>query len=202
MSKIILYTKPTENVFRELNKLLFVETPDNTKFGYMPAEGDHVNNETFLPIWKEFAEKGGAKLIYLNNCAENPLAEIAKLDSCTSLMITGGNTFRLLKNLRESGFDTAIKHFAKRKNTILCGMSAGAIVLGKTIKAAELEGMEYGSDVNDVGLTDLTGLNIVDFESIPHYNPDHDEEVVRKYSKSVDHKVMTIRDEEILVVEQ
>lgn len=201
MSKIILYTKPTENVLRELKRLLFIENPENTKFGYMPAEGDHVNNKTFLPMWQEFANKGGAELIYIDNCAENPLAEIAKLDSCTSLMITGGNTFRLLNNLRKSGFDSAIKHFAKRKEAILCGMSAGAIVLGKSIENAGMEGMEYGSDVNDVNLENLEGLNIVNFEVIPHYNPQHDEEVIVKYTKDKPHPVRTIKDEELLVVE-
>lgn len=75
------------------------------------------------------------------------------------IYIGGGNTFRLLKLVRESGFGIGLADFALRGGAIYGG-SAGAILLGRNIATCA------HMDVNDVGLTDTRGLGMASGHSI------------------------------------
>lgn len=77
--------------------------------------------------------------------AEN-LAEVS------AVYIGGGNTYRLLDNLRETGLDRLIRQFVS-DGGILYGGSAGAIICGETI--------ETTPDENRVGITDSAGLGLL-----------------------------------------
>ena len=80
-----------------------------------------------------------------------------------AIYMIGGNTFYLLKELREKHLDEKIKE-AINSGVIYIGSSAGSIVLGETIETA----LPY--DENWVNLDDFTGLKIVDGIIIPHAN--------------------------------
>ena len=110
------------------------------------------------------------------------------------LVISGGNTYELLNDLRKTGLDKAIIEFSKKDEFVLSGFSAGACVLTPTIAIA---GQGTGADVNEVDLKDLTGLNIVDFEVYPHYE-NGDEETYEEYSKQSPNKVKKITDQEFI----
>ncbi len=78
--------------------------------------------------------------------------------------IGGGNTFKLLKELKEFGTFEIIKKLAQ-KDIPICGGSAGAIILSKTIIPA------LSADPNDVGLKDFSALNLLqDYDVWCHYN--------------------------------
>lgn len=68
--------------------------------------------------------------------------------------IGGGNTFKLLKELKEFGTFEILRNLAQ-KDTPIYGGSAGAIILTKTIIPA------LSVDENLVELTDFTALNLV-----------------------------------------
>lgn len=165
--KIILFSEPVPEVMEKLKPEVFPETIKDKIFVYMPSDGSAVKaNANYTPFWQEYAQNNGAKFIYLDNSKAGREAEteIRKLDSANILMITGGNTFKLLKNLRSSGFDKAIKNFWQKDNIVLAGFSAGALVLTSSIEIAKF------SDPNEIGLTDLTGLGLIDFEIWPHFS--------------------------------
>lgn len=84
------------------------------------------------------------------------------------IYVQGGNTFYLLKYIRESGFDKVIKDLIN-KGVIYIGVSAGSIVAGPTIETAGWKHV----DRNEVGLKDLTGMNLVPFNVFVHYGPEH-----------------------------
>ena len=92
----------------------------------------------------------------------------------------GGNTFYLLKELREKNLVEKIIQ-AINNGVIYIGSSAGSIILGKTIETA----LPY--DENWVGLEDFSGLNIVDEIIIPHANRKQDfiKEAKLKYSDKI-----------------
>lgn len=80
------------------------------------------------------------------------------------IYIGGGNTFKLLDDLKKFG---AFKILAKlaEQNIPIYGGSAGAIIFGPTISTA----IDY--DPNDIGLVDLSGFNMThDYEIWCHYN--------------------------------
>lgn len=79
------------------------------------------------------------------------------------IYMIGGNTFYLLKELREKNLAEKIIQ-AINNGVIYIGSSAGSIILGKTIETA----LPY--DENWVGLENFEGLNIVDGIIIPHAN--------------------------------
>lgn len=92
------------------------------------------------------------------------------------IYVIGGNTFYLLKELREKQLDSKIIK-AINNGIIYIGSSAGSIILGKSIETA----LPY--DENWVKLEDFKGLNIVDGIIIPHANRKSDfiKEAKEKY---------------------
>lgn len=83
------------------------------------------------------------------------LKEINDLNNYKAIFIGGGNTFKLLKEIKESNFDIKLKEYLQN-NGFIYGGSAGAIIFGKTIEPA------IHADKNTVNLKDLNGLNILD----------------------------------------
>lgn len=104
------------------------------------------------------------------------------IDFCDydAIYMVGGNTFYLLKELRENKLDEKIKK-AINNGVIYIGSSAGSIILGKTIETA----LPY--DENLVKLEDFKGLNVVDGIIIPHANRKQEfiEEAKEKYNDRI-----------------
>ena len=82
--------------------------------------------------------------------------------SCPFIHLSGGNTFRFLKSIKERGAESRLVDYA-RNGGILIGVSAGAIILTPSIESAFICG-----DVNTVGLSNLEGLELVSFLFDPH----------------------------------
>lgn len=80
------------------------------------------------------------------------------------IMINGGNPFYLLKAMRKSKCENVIKEISAQK--ILIGISADSVVLQKNIELIN----RYSPEINNVGLTDLTGFSLTDIELLPHYS--------------------------------
>lgn len=79
------------------------------------------------------------------------------------MYMMGGNTFYLLDKIREFGFDADIQKFLNA-GKIYIGSSAGSIIVGNSIETA------WPYDKNNVGMTDFTGLRLVNGIIIPHAN--------------------------------
>ncbi len=86
----------------------------------------------------------------------------ARLNECDVLYLTGGNTFYLLDQIRKQGFDKYLERVLKTK--VYVGGSASSITMTPTIEVATIP----PGDPNLSGITNLTGLNYVDFEIEPH----------------------------------
>jgi Peptidase E len=85
--------------------------------------------------------------------------------------IGGGNTFKLLHDIQRSHFTPLLRHFLT-KDGIIYGASAGAIIMGKSIKtAAHL-------DHNYVQQTNMSALNLLHNHSVwPHYHHSEDAQI-------------------------
>lgn len=100
-----------------------------------------------------------------------------ELEDYTALYIGGGNTFRLLHELRTAAFEAPLRRFSERGGA-LYGGSAGAILLGRDI------GTCAHMDENRVGLTDTRGLDLVQGHAIwCHYQP-ADDVRIREYCRT------------------
>ena len=88
------------------------------------------------------------------------------------IYVCGGNTFKLMKFAKDMNFDKGIESLLKKDGAYI-GVSAGNLIIGPSIKIAG----EIHPDVNEVGLTDFNGFNIVDLIVFPHYSSEFEEEI-------------------------
>lgn len=85
------------------------------------------------------------------------------LDDYCAIFIGGGNTYKLLKELKDSNCFDKIKNYILNDG-IVFGASAGAVIFGYDINSIE------SMDLNNVCLTDTKGFDCLSGVSIfPHY---------------------------------
>ena len=115
------------------------------------------------------------------------------IDFCDydAIYMMGGNTFYLLKELRENHLDEKIKK-AINSGVIYIGSSAGSIILGKTIETA----LPY--DENWVKLENFKDLNVVDGIIIPHAN--RKQEFIKQAKEKYSDKIIELYDDYGIVI--
>lgn len=143
----------------KLNKII-----DNSKkILYIPLameEGDHTPEECYEWIQGELSQiqKAGIDMVTsFEELAEKNYSDYA------CLFIGGGNTYKLLKGLRESGSYSKIEEYLANDGIIIGG-SAGASIFGKDIDVIK------PMDDNYVNLKDTLAFNKFNgFSIFPHY---------------------------------
>ena len=153
------------------------------------AEGKENNKYSKLAE-SQFRELGFNTVDFID--IEND--QRADFSKYSVIYVCGGNTFKLLKYARETNFKDAIIKLLER-NGVYIGVSAGAIILAPTIQIAAL----VDPEPNDVGITDLEGLGLINFEVHPHYDPSHDKEL-SSYQKTTTNKVVRISDSQAVII--
>jgi len=113
------------------------------------------------------------------------------------IWVTEGNTFEVLKYMRDNALVDYIKALMKKGNTTYIGSSAGAAIAGSDIMLCK------DFDGNSVGMIDFTALGLFEGTIIPHYEPEYlenyikntEEHIIRRYKK-----IYSVSDEEVLVM--
>lgn len=108
--------------------------------------------------------------------------------------VEGGNSFYLLKAIRETGFDKVL-HELIEKGIFYTGSSAGASIMGPTIETATWK----SNDKDRCGLTDFTALNYVPFLFFAHYKPEMKEKIQEKM-KTTSYPVKILKDGQAIFV--
>ncbi len=111
------------------------------------------------------------------------------------IFVEGGNTFYLLKAIRETGFAEILKE-QLGQGKVYVGVSAGSYVMCPTIEVSDWD--ETGKD--RFGLTNFTALNYVPFCLDVHYT-DQKESEVREKMKSLKYPLRILRDGQGILVE-
>ena len=121
-----------------------------------------------------------------------------KLSEAKTVFISGGNTFYLLQELKRKNLTSYLKE--RIENGLLyIGESAGSVIAAPDI--------EYASIVDDktlaTELNDYTGLNLVDFYIVPHFEEEpfveSSRNTVELYKDKLDLKL--INNKEAILVE-
>jgi dipeptidase E len=111
-----------------------------------------------------YYSKLGAKLdVYVDEMSA-PGDCISQLQECDAIHLSGGNTFTFAQWLRQSNLFDALIHYAQGGRPLI-GVSAGAILLTKSIASAALCGDSRPDDV-----VDERGLSLVQFGFWPHFS--------------------------------
>lgn len=169
----------------------FAENIDKEKpILYIPLAMD---NSKYDGCYKWFKEE--LKTVDLSNFEMVQSSyELSKKDlsQYSAIFIGGGNTYKLLSELKE------YKNFEKFKNYdgVIFGGSAGAIIFGKNIDSCKLE------DSNNIGLKDTSGFNYLNNYSILcHLNEEHFEknkDYLKEYAKN--NKVIYLPEEDVILI--
>jgi dipeptidase E len=134
-------------------------------------------NLTHITMWTDLAEH-----------------QSHEFEEFEAIYIGGGNTYSLLAELIDSGFDRHLKTYAQ-SGGVIYGGSAGAIVLGKDIRTAK------DMDRNNVGLVEVNCLNLVKGYSIlPHYQPEMDK-LIAEFARNYRLPVLGIPERSGVVIE-
>jgi dipeptidase E len=187
----------TESFLKLLGK-----KPEETKVCFIPtASYEHhpEGDAWYVKADKQRLSELGFKIITeVDLRKENKKSLDNKLKDFDVIFVGGGNTFYLLKYVRESGFNEALKHFLKRRGVYI-GASAGSIVVGPDILTAKWG--PYG-DENTVELKNLSGIGLVDFIVVPHYTIDQKQTIEGNVIKEkISSPIIAITDKQAVLVE-
>lgn len=112
------------------------------------------------------------------------LKECKNIDFFSAVYIGGGNTYKLLKEINDSGFSVILKRYVQNGG-IVYGGSAGAIILGKNISTVSEENIKYNYNFND-------GLSLIgDYSIICHYQENKNKQII-EYLKKYNNPVLAI----------
>ena len=185
----ILLTSKGELIIKDGYKLLGIPT-DQIRIGYIPTASKGSSSMELADkrrkqlseagyIYEEFDIEGKSREEILNFFADKNV-----------IHMEGGNTFYLLKAIRESGFAEALKILLE-KGLAYMGSSAGAYVMCPDI---EVSSWRLPVD-RRFGLTDLTGLNYVPYDLKAHYTNDMQSTIVENM-KNLKHPLRVLTDEQ------
>lgn len=116
----------------------------------------------------------------------------------SAIFIGGGNTFKLLFELKLTGCFEKIKEYIENDG-IIFGGSAGAIILGENIESCKCD------DENEVGLIDTTGFNVLNGISLLCHFTNRDEEKIKyntEFCLNLSHKrkIIAIPEEDTIFI--
>lgn len=118
-----------------------------------------------------------------------------RLEDYSALFIGGGNTYKLLKELKENNNYTKIETYLKNDG-IIFGGSAGAIIFGKDINSCLLD------DANITNLGDTKGFNYLNEYSILCHLKNKNFNKNKKYLKeySNENKLIYLPEDDVIFI--
>jgi dipeptidase E len=181
--KIVLYSGGGEEDNRFLNRrALELTGADVPKLTFIPSSSYDAESD-FKFFVEEFSKLGVQRFMHF--CVDTPftktmLKEVLKSDL---IFLGGGNTFYFLKHLKKAKMFDHFNKFLKRGG-VLCGLSAGAIVLTPHVHTASFP--HFDRDENPFEMKNLSAMRVVNFEFFPHYKNSrrYDAELLHHSKKS------------------
>jgi peptidase E len=151
-----------QELFRSLDKRFLESLADSSRVAVLPHASEDYE-DTFERIKEDFRNKKVSSFELVTDADESLL-------DFDALMIEGGNTFELIKTMRESAFFDLIKAFALTGKPIYAD-SAGAIMLGSDVQTAFLGD---DADTDHQKLQDYRGLDLLSGWAV-HAHATHEE---------------------------
>ncbi|MDQ3659861.1 MAG: Type 1 glutamine amidotransferase-like domain-containing protein [Actinomycetota bacterium] len=147
---------------------------------YLPFAGENTNGYSYpegLNWLRSVFEPLGVTTFDMETDPEELVRRGPRV--AAGVYMGGGNTYRLLHALRQTGLQKLLLQLIA-DGVPVYGGSAGAIVLGRDISTAER------MDVNDPGIDDTHGLDLLEGHSVwCHYTDDQDRAIAFLVEKHV-----------------
>jgi dipeptidase E len=180
---------------------LFNKPAGKIKFAHIENAADPYPEEKrrFVLSNREWIDAVGMRVTYVDLRNYKGPDELRKVLSLfDAIWVGGGNTFYLRWIMRQSGFDQTIKNLLKR-GIVYGGGSAGAIVVGPTIK-----NFETADDSKAAPELITDGLHLTQFIPLPHWANEKYGSRMKGIQKQLDadnQKTIQLTDDQALVIE-
>jgi len=171
------------------------KTPSQTKIAHILTASKVSPDRAFVDRERKVLSNLGFQVEEVDVEGKSPGELIKILDGKDVIYVQGGNTFYLLKHVRESGFDVVVKDLIE-KGVIYIGVSAGSYIACPTIEMTAWK----SSDDDYYGVTDLTAMNLVPFLVCVHYNREKYREGLIEGIKTSKYPVKILTDEQALLI--
>ena len=200
MRKLVLYS---DQGIRDNDKvdarLLSLINKPNPKFGYIPSCGDK-ERKFFYENCEYYRRLGVKDFLFFDLGDEFNPSQKDELLSCDLIHLSGGDPLSFIKNIKERDFVDVFRDFT-RQGGILAGVSGGCLQLTRSVALYKT----FIGDLDAITLDDyirLRGLNLVDFEFLPHYNRWNEDfiDVVKRYSVKFNSVIYACRDGDGILV--
>ncbi len=177
MGHVILSGGGNEKQTKELDKFFISILPKTRRILYIPVAMPpklHTFEECFRWFRKAMNVFGVQDITMVTNLEGITSSQLKKY---SAVYIGGGNTFYLLKKIKETYFSKKLLNYLE-EGGIIYGGSAGAAILGKEIGTAR-----FGTDAdkNEVHLKNRHGLDIARGFSIACHYTDADDRRIFTY---------------------
>lgn len=168
---------------------------DKMKIGYVTTAAKGVRTPSFFENVKKTIKENGYVFDEID-IEEKTSDELREFFTDKNVIhIEGGNTFYLLRVIKETGFAELLKELID-EGKIYIGTSAGSYIMCPTIEVSDWD--TTGKD--RYGVVDFTALRYVTFVLKVHYT-DEAETVVREKKRDLKYPLRILRDGQGIVVE-
>jgi dipeptidase E len=195
IGKLVLYSDQmiaqNKKIDIELLRLIGKEKP---KIGYIASASD-LTRKYYNQKVEYYKNLGVEYLLYFDLDKEYDEAKIDELLSCDAIHLSGGNTYYFLNSLQKRNFIPVLEDYVS-KGKVLVGISAGSILMSKTIDIAQF------GDENFLNLKNTHALDLIDFEFMPHWNTDFVYlDGVKNYSKINNNTIYACKDGDGIIID-
>ena len=196
MKNMILTSSLYESI--ELVKKFLDKNTESKKILFIPTATNVDEYKKYIHLTQKVFEDFGYEVENFDVSIFSEEIAKEKLSEAKIVFISGGNTFYLLQELKRKNLTSYLKE--RIENGLLyIGESAGSVIAAPDI--------EYASIVDDktlaTELEDYTGLNLVDFYIVPHFEEEpfveSSRNTVELYKDKLDLKL--INNKEAILVE-
>ncbi len=135
------------------------------RIGYIPSESD-LKRRYFAGAQLTYKKLGIQKLLYFDLGEEYEIEALPELLDCDAIHLSGGDPVKFLSQVRHRNFGEILRRYLA-KGGILVGVSAGAMILSKTLDLlSAIDGQKRGKK-------SASALKFFDFEFYPHFRDDN-----------------------------
>jgi dipeptidase E len=170
----------------------------NFKMAFITTASKGVVDKTYLERDKKFfsEQRMDFEEIDLDDYKNKGTELLDKLRDFELVFLEGGNTYYLIKSIRESGFDKVIRELLS-KGVVYSGASAGVCVACPSI---EMVTWNHPDKYNYYGVKDFVGMNLIPFLISGHYKPEY-KDLLQEKMKWTRYPVKVLTDDQAILVE-
>ncbi len=180
---LVLYShaKPEQNAEFDQEVVKLISNKES-KILFIPSQTDS-EGQYFKKFVDYYSSLGYSDFDYLDLDEQFKHEDLLRLAEYDVIYLSGGNTFYFLNRIKQTGADIKLREFAELPGKVLVGVSAGSMILTPTIMNTVIQHQIIGDfkELNTTGLSDFSGLGLVNFEFIPHFSQENKGAMASRY---------------------